>query len=443
MIKVLKRSLAIVVILALTAGAFYLFGGEQKQLGGFASFGGSRKGKSGADEAVPVIAATAKTGNVPIYLDGVGSARALNTVTVKPQVDGRIISVNFTEGQDVSKGDVLVKIDPATYQAQLDQAVAKKALDEVQLANAKLDYDRYAKVGPSVVTQKQIDTQRALVAQYTAQIKQDDAAIANARAYLGYTDVIAPIDGRTGIRMVDVGNLVRSGDAGVVVITQVKPIATLFTLPQQHLPKVNAALAAGPLKAIALDADGKKALDEGELKVVDNQVDPTTGTVRLKAEFANTRLQLWPGQFVNVRLEVETLKDVVIVPAPAIQRGPNGAFVYVVGAGDKVSMRPVTVGHQTDTEAVVQKGLAAAETVVTTGFARLQDGTHVAITKADEAGAPHPVSSADPTQAPAAATAAPAPADAGQRGEGQRGEVKRGDGKRGEGRRKRDASAAQ
>ena len=447
----LKRALGFAIVLAMLGAGFYYFGGNaaQKQSGGF---GGGRRAKAGADDVVPVIAAQARIGNVPIYLDGVGSARALNTVTVRPQVDGKILTINFDEGQEVKKGDLLAKIDPTTYQAQLDQALAKKSLDEVQLANAKLDMERYSKVGPNVVTQKQIDTQRALVAQYTAQLKSDDAAIANAKAILDYTDITAPIDGRTGIRLVDVGNLVRSGDAGIVVITQVRPISTLFTLPQQELPRINEALAKGTLKAIALDADGKKSLDEGQLRVVDNQVDQTTGTVRLKAEFPNTKLQLWPGQFVNVRLLIDTLQQVVIVPTPAIQRGPKGTFVYVVGADDKVTVRPVAIAQQTDTEAVVDKGVANSEIVITTGFARLQEGTRVAVTRSDDPNAVKPLSEADPSQTPAGRetrtpqTQAPAtqpPAAAAPAAQGEPAQLRRGEGKRGEGKRKRDTSAAQ
>lgn len=342
-----------------------------------------RRAKILADLPVPVLDAAARIADVPVFLSGVGTAKARNTVTVRAQVDGRILSINFKEGQEVKRGDVLAKIDPATYQAQLDQAVAKKALDEAQLANAERDLERYAKLPENVVAQKTIDTQRALVAQLKAQIKLDDAAIANARAYLDYTTILAPLDGRTGIRMVDEGNLVRGSDAnaGIVMITQVRPISVVFTLPQQQLAQVNAALAQGPVTVEALDADGKSVIDRGTLHVVDNQVDQTTGTVRMKAEFANERQQLWPGQFVNVRVLVDTLKQVVVVPTPAVQRGPNGTFAYVVQPDDRVSLTPIAVGLQSETIAVVQKGIEATDRVVTTGFARLKDGARVSIAK--------------------------------------------------------------
>ncbi len=351
---------------------------------------GGRRAKALADAAVPVIDAAARVADVPVYLNGVGTAKARNMVTVRAQVDGRIMSIKFKEGQDVKKGDVLALIDPATYQAQLEQAIAKKALDEAQLTNAKRDLERYAKLTSLSVAEKTIDTQRALVMQLSAQIKLDDAAIANAKAYLDYTTIASPLDGRTGIRMIDEGNLVRGIDAnaGIVTITEVKPIAVVFTLPQQQLAQVNAAAARGAVTVDALDADGKSVLDRGTLQVVDNQVDQATGTVRMKAEFANTNLQLWPGQFVNVRVLTDTLQQVVIVPTPAVQRGPNGTFAYVVQSDQRVALRPITVGLQTETTAVITKGIDATDRVVTTGFARLKDGARVAAAHGEDQPAP-------------------------------------------------------
>src|SRR5262245_58350553 len=300
--KFFRRLLAIVFIGTVAAVVIYasVLPSAQKQAGG-------RRAKMGNDP-VPVAAAQARIGDVPLYLEGVGTAKAYNTVTVRAQVDGRILGINFKEGQEVKRGDVLVRIDPATYQAQLEQATAKKAHDEAHLANAQRDMERYSKLGGNIVAQKTIDTQRALVDQLTAQLKLDDAAIANAKAFLDYTTIIAPINGRTGIRMVDVGNLVRASDAGIVVITELRPISVLFALPQQQLVQINRALVTAPLSVDALDADGKSVLDRGTVQVVDNQVDQTTGTIRLKAEFPNASLQLWPGQFVNVRVLVDTLK---------------------------------------------------------------------------------------------------------------------------------------
>ena len=321
---------------------------------------------------------------MPVYLEGVGTAKARNTVTVRPQVDGRILSINFKEGQDVKRGDVLAKIDPATYQAQLDQALAKKVLDEAELANAQRDMERYTKLGANIIAQKTIDTQLATVDKLTAQIKLDDAAIANARAVLAYTTIVAPIDGRTGIRMVDEGNLVRASDAGIVVITELRPVSVLFTLPQQQLAQVQKAQAKGVLAVEALDAGGKSTLDRGTLQVVDNQVDPTTGTIKMKAEFPNANLQLWPGQFVNIRLLIDTLQQVVVIPTPAVQRGPNGTFAYVVGAEERVSLRPVTVAHQSEAQTVIARGIDAGDRVVTTGFSRLKDGASVSVASPEE-----------------------------------------------------------
>jgi membrane fusion protein, multidrug efflux system len=353
------------------------------------SKGGRFKGGGGATtDPVPVLAATARAEDVPVYLDGVGTARALKTVTVRPQVDGKLINISFTEGQDVPKDFVLAKIDPVTYQAQYDQTVAKKAQDEAQLANARLDLERYTKLAATnAINKQQLDTQRALVAQLEALVKLDQASIDNARAILSYTDIIAPIAGRTGIRLIDEGNLVRAQDAtGIVVITQVRPIAVFFNLPQQNLPDLNKGLAEGPLPIDAFGADSRTALDKGKVLVIDNQVDQTTGTVKLKAEFPNDQLQLWPGQFVNVRVLIDTLRQVVVVPTAAIQRGPNGTFVYVIKDDSTVTVRPVTLAQQDDVRAVIATGLQVGERAVTTGFSRLTEGTLVSAGSAEDAG---------------------------------------------------------
>src|SRR5262245_8413088 len=356
-----------------------------------------KRGRGAPDAPVPVLAAQAKVADVPVYLDGVGTTKALNTVTVRPQVDGKLIRVLFKEGQDVERGYVLAEIDPVTYQALFDQVVAKKAQDEAQLANARLDLERYNRlVATNSVTRQQTDTQKAAVAQLEAQVKLDQAAIDNAQAILGYTKITAPISGRTGIRMVDEGNLIRAGDAstGVVMITQIRPISVFFSLPQQQLARVNRAFAQGPLVVEALGADNKSAVDRGTLQVVDNQVDQATGTVKLKAEFPNADLQLWPGQFVNVRLLIETLRQVVTVPTAAVQRGPNGTFAYVVNEDSSVAVRPVTVAQQDDVQAVLSAGLKPQDRVVTTGFARISEGTKVAVSNAEDA--PTPAATTEP-----------------------------------------------
>lgn len=379
--KRLGRLLAIAIVGALVVGVVYYImqSPAQTQRSGGGRF------KAAGNQPVPVLAASAQLADVPVYLDGVGTTRALNTVTVRAQVDGKLISVNFKEGQDVKRGDVLAQIDPATFQAQLDQAVAKKAQDEAQLANARLDLERFIRLAQSNAGSKQqADTARAQVAQLEAQVRSDQAAIDNARAILAYTKIVAPIDGRTGIRQVDEGNIVHPSDStGIVTITQVQPIAIIFTLPQQQLPQVNKAAAKGTLAVDAMAADGKGVVDRGTLRVVDNQVDPTTGTVKLKAEFPNPDLQLWPGQFVNVRLLIETLKQVVTVPTAAVQRGPNGTFVYVVKDDSTVGVRTVTVAQQDDTRAVIADGLQANERAVTSGFARISDGAKVTVSTGD------------------------------------------------------------
>jgi multidrug efflux system membrane fusion protein len=385
----LKRRITVLfiagLVIAAVVGVYYM---PQSQQTSAAISRGGRRGNLATTDPVPVLAATARTADIPVYLDGVGTAKALNTVTVRSQVDGKIMEILFTEGQDVPKGYILAKIDPVTYQAAYDQTVAKKAQDEAQLANARLDLDRYTRLAATnAVNKQQLDTQRALVAQLEAQIKLDQAAIDNARAVLSYTEIIAPIAGRTGIRLVDVGNLVRGAEAtGIVILTQLRPISVFFSLPQQNLPDLTKGMAEGELPVDALTPDGRGALDKGKVKVIDNQVDQTTGTVKLKAEFPNENLQLWPGQFVNVRVLIDTLRQVVVVPTAAVQRGPNGAFVYVVKDGNAVTVRPVTLTQQDDVRAVVATGLQADEQVVTTGFARLTEGAQVTVSNAEDAG---------------------------------------------------------
>jgi multidrug efflux system membrane fusion protein len=378
--SLLRRILPIAVGAAVVAGvgAYVMYGQqqhEQKQ----------RRARANQDQPAPVLVARASIADVPIYLDAVGNTRALNTVTVRPQVGGQIVKVAFKEGQDVEKGFVLAEIDPRTYQAQYDQAVATKAKDEATLANARIDLERYTRLAAmNSGSKQQADTQKALVAQLEAQVQGDQAAIDNTRTMLSYTKITSPIDGRTGIRMVDEGNLVQANDTnGIVVITQIRPISVLFNLPQQQFQQVNTAFSKGPLRVDALAGDNKTTIDQGILQVIDNQMDQTTGTIRMKAEFPNADLQLWPGQFINIRVLVDTLKQVVVVPTAAVQRGPQGPFVYVVEAENKVAVRPITVAQQDDTQAVISSGVKAQEQVVTTGFTRLSNGTRVAVQKGE------------------------------------------------------------
>ena len=388
---------------------------------------GGRRGRRGGagDGPVPVLVADVARKDVPVMLEGVGTARPLKTVTVRPQVDGTIQRIAFAEGQDVREGDLLAEIDPATYRALRDQAAAKATLTEKQLENARLDLTRYQKI-PGVVADKTVDTQRAQVGQLEAQLKADTAALANAETVLGYTRITSPISGRVGMRLVDEGNLVRSGDAGLAVITQIQPIAVLFTLPQQRLAEVNRALAAGEVNVEALGTDGRKVVDKGVLKVVDNQIDQQTGTVKMKADFPNVERQLWPGQFANVRVRVDTEKDAIVIPLSAVQRGPNGTYAYVVGDDSIARLAAITLATMTESEAVVAAGLEAGQKVVTSGFGRLSDGAKVTVSTPSAPSAPNPAAPTGPVNTPPASGAETAPSAAAQ----PQGEQRRGDGRR-------------
>ncbi|MDP2296416.1 MAG: efflux RND transporter periplasmic adaptor subunit [Pseudolabrys sp.] len=378
-----RRIIVYGLVLLTVAGAlYYVFGTPAQQQ--------QRRGRFAADGPVPVLVAPAKLADVPVYIDAVGTTKALNSVTVRPQVDGKLISVAFKEGQDVKKGDVLARIDPTTYQAQLDQAVAKKAQDQALLTNAQNDLARYEQLAATnAVNRQQLDTQKSLVAQYTAQVQSDQAAVESAQATLAYTTIKAPIDGRTGIRAVDEGNIVRASDStGIVTITQLRPISVLFNLPQQYLSQVNDAFAKGPLKVDAQRSDNDAVIDSGALTVVDNQVDASTGTVKLKADFPNANLQLWPGQFANIRLLIDTLQQVVVIPTGAVQRGPTGTFVYVIKDDNSATIRPIVVQKQDEAQTVIKSGVTPPERVVTTGFARLTDGAKVTVSSNDSSPAP-------------------------------------------------------
>jgi multidrug efflux system membrane fusion protein len=302
-------------------------------------------------------------------------------VTVRAQIDGRLLEVAFREGQNVKAGDVLARIDPAPLQAALDQALARLAQNEATLANARLDLDRYERLAATNAgPRQQADQQRALVAQLQAQVRADQAAVDAARINLGYTTLTAPIDGRAGLRQADAGNIIRAGDAtGLVTVAQIQPIAVLFTLPQRDLGVTRQAMAAGRVPVEALDTDGRTVLGSGALEVIDNQVDQATGTIRLKAAFPNADLALWPGQFVTVRVRVAELTNAVVVPTPALRRGPSGLFVYRIEADGKARVRPVASTQQDEAIAVIESGLSAGETVVTAGFQRLTDGKAVTI----------------------------------------------------------------
>src|ERR1700683_2457961 len=333
-------------------------------------------------KAPPVIAvdtAAVTHSDVPIYLQGLGTVQAFYTVTVTARVDGELQRVGFTEGQTVHKGDLLAQIDPRPNQAAYSQAVAAKAKDEEQLVNAKLDLARYTQLQPEDLASKQtLDTQRAMVDQLSAQLKVDQAVIDNARTQLDYTRITSPISGRTGIRLVDPGNIVHAADTtGIVVVTQVQPISVIFTLPEEELGTVGGALAAGAVQVTTVSRDGGTELDQGTLTLIDNQIDQATGTVKLKATFENARNTLWPGQYVNARVLVRTDHAALTIPAAAVQLGPDGPFTYVVKQDSTVEVRTLHIGAESGGMTIVTHGLTAGERVVTSNQYRLQAGVHV------------------------------------------------------------------
>jgi membrane fusion protein, multidrug efflux system len=338
-------------------------------------------------EPVAVATALVSRADVPIYLQGLGTVQAFYTVTVTARVDGELQRVAFTEGQSVHKGDLLAQIDPRPNQAAFDQAVATKVKDEAQLANARRDFARYTELQPLDLASKQtVDTQRALVDQLAAQIKVDQAVIDNARTQLEYTRITSPIDGRTGIRLIDPGNIVHAADTtGIVVVTQMQPIAVIFTLPEEDLEAVNQALAAGPVAVTTVSRDGGEVLDQGTLALIDNEIQQATGTLKLKATFSNSRNTLWPGQYVNARVLVRIDHDALTLPNSAVQLGPDGPFTYVVKSDATVEVRPLKLGPQTDALTVVTAGLALNERVVTSNQYRLQAGTQVTLDTAPSA----------------------------------------------------------
>ncbi|PZW46804.1 multidrug efflux system membrane fusion protein [Humitalea rosea] len=340
--------------------------------------------------AIPVSTAAAAVTDLPILLDALGTVQAFNTITVVPQVSGRITEIAFQEGQEVKAGEVLVRIDPRTYQAALDQAVATKAQHAAQLANARLDLQRYTQlVRSNGASQQTLDTQRATVAQFEAQVQYDQATIDNAQAQLDYTTIRSPVEGRVGLRQVDIGNLVQSSSStGIVVVTQLRPISVTFTLPQQNLGQVMEALQAGPVQVEArlaeaaparLDGSAAPANPIGQLVTVDNQVDPATGTIKLKATFANADERLWPGAFVNTRIQVALLREVTVLPLVAVQRGPDGAYAFIVKPDNTVEQRPLTLGTIAGTQAVVLRGIAPGERAVSSGALRLVAGSLVEV----------------------------------------------------------------
>ena len=329
---------------------------------------------------VPVVVATAQKGDLPVYLIGLGSVTAYNTVTVRSRVDGQIVKVNFTEGQFVHEGDALIEIDPRPYQVMLEQAQGQLAKDQAQLHDVQVDFDRYTELyKDGVIPKQQVDTQEAQVGQFQGAIKADKATIDNAKLQLVYARITAPISGRVGLRLVDIGNIVHATDTtGLLVTTQLQPISVIFTLPQDQLQQVLVKLRdGGQLPVQAYDRDDTTKIADGKLATIDNQIDPTTGTYKLKSVFSNENNVLFPNQFVNVHMLVDTKHNVVIVPAAAIQRGPQGTYVYEVSGGDTVKIRTVTVAQTTGNSIGVSSGLNSGDVVVIDGQDKLQDGSKV------------------------------------------------------------------
>jgi membrane fusion protein, multidrug efflux system len=335
---------------------------------------------------VPATAAKVQAHDVPIVLEGLGTVAPLNTATIRTQVQGALESVDFVEGQEVKRGDLLAKIDPRVYEAQVDQAEAALARDQASLKNARTDLARTQPLADrGFATQQLLDTQTSQVSQGEGTVALDKAALEAAQTQLSFTTITAPFDGVTGIRRIDPGNIVQPSDAnGLVVLTQIEPIGVIFTLPSTDIPDVRKAIASGAASVDAYGAQNRERLDHGSLMLIDNQVDSSTGTVRLKASFPNAKKKLWPGSFVNIHLTIAISHNALTVPLSAVQQGPNGAFVYVVGPNQAVTARAITPGQSRNGEVLIEKGLSADETVVTAGQYRLSPGTPVRIVPDDK-----------------------------------------------------------
>jgi len=374
-----KWALIAVAVVLVAVVAWRLFAHREAAGGGIGMRGGA--GVGGADQPVPVTVVPVEQKDVPIYLSALGTVQALNTVTVNAQVSGQIQSINFKEGQEVKAGDTIAVIDPRTFQSALDQAAAKKRQDEAQLTASKSTLARYTElIKKNFVAAQDLENQRQTVRQQEALVAADDAAISSARTQLSFTKITAPIDGIAGIRQVDVGNLISAnGSTGIVVLTQVHPLNVLFSLPEQNIDLVRTSGSpADSLAVTALDRNDSHEIAQGVLKVVDNQIDTTTGTFKLKAEFTNLQNTLWPGQFVNVRVQVRTVAGGVVVPATAVQRGPDGSYAYVVQGDNTVAMTALEVGDEaSDSTVLIKSGLKPGDKVVTEGQFRLKPGSKV------------------------------------------------------------------
>src|SRR5215207_5097938 len=370
---------ALIPLAAVAIGAVRVWGAPAELLALF--HGAAKPTLAPAPPPVPVVAGTVTSHDVPIYLSGVGTVIAYNNVIVRSQITGQLISIDFTQGHTVRKGDLLAVIDPRPYQAQLDQATANRDRDQAQLVNAEANLKHYSSlVSKGWATQQLLETQQAQLGQLQAMVKSDEAVIEAAKINLGYTRLTSPIDGVTGIRQIDIGNIIHPTDAtGLVDVAQIQPISLIFTLPQTTFAQVQQQTAKGPLTVFAYSQDDKTELDQGTLELIDNQILQTTGTIRLRADFPNAKRQLWPGQLLNARLLVDTRHDGLTIPASAVQQGPNGSYVYVIGTDQKVRVQLVTVAQISDGQALIDSGLQANDNVVVQGQYRLQPGTVVSV----------------------------------------------------------------
>lgn len=386
---VMKKSLIVLVVIAAAVGGYYWWQHAAEPQADQQSGARTPRGKGGADGArrplAPVQAASATSQSVPQYLSGLGTVTAANTATVRSRVNGDLVAIHFTEGQQVKAGDLLAEVDPRPYQVALTQAEGQLAKDQATLANARRDLARFEKLAKSsLVSQQELDTQRSLVSETLGTLKADQGSVASAQLNLTYSRITAPIDGRVGLKQVDVGNYVTSGDTtGIVVITQTQPIDVVFTLAENNISQILKAQKSGePLPVEAWDRSNQALIASGKLLSLDNQIDVTTGTIKIKARFDNQDGALFPNQFVNVRLKVNTLQDAIVIPAAALQMGNEGHFVWVVNSDNKVSKKSVIAGLQDSQKVVISAGLEAGERVVTDGLDRLTEGAKVEIVAA-------------------------------------------------------------
>src|SRR5882724_5876210 len=378
-----SRWWAWLVLLVIVAGVVWYYRGRNSQADAAAAGGKGPGGAAGMAAAggfvVPVVVATASKGDLPVFLNGLGNVTAFNTVTVRSRVDGQIVKINFLEGQNVVAGQALVEIDPRPYQVQLEQAEGQLAKDQAQLRDVQVDYERYQLLfKEGVIPKQQVDTQQAQVGQFQGAIKADQGVIDSAKLQIVYSHVTAPITGRVGLRLVDMGNIVHAADTtGLLVITQLQPIAVIFSLPQDQLSQVLSKLHGVPLPVEAYDRDDVTKIATGKLLTIDNQIDTTTGTYKLKSEFSNDKGTLFPNQFVNIHLLVDTKRNVTIVPSTAIQRGPQGTYVYLTGKDNTVKIQPVTIALSSGSSVGIGTGLQPGDNVVVDGQDKLQDGSKI------------------------------------------------------------------